>query len=49
MEEKKYILIDEKKRREELQKLSIEELIKIILDAEEKAEDVRLEGMEEYD
>lgn len=46
---KKYILINAKKRKEELEKLSILELIEIILDTEERMEDIRLESLEEYD
>ena len=44
----KYILIDEQKRREELKDKTREELIEIILDGEEDAEDRILEAKEEY-
>lgn len=45
---KKYILIDELKERTDLEKLSKEELIEVILELKEDMEDMRLENREEY-
>ncbi len=45
----KYILINEAKEREQLESLSREGLINLILDMKEDAQDKYLDSLEEYD